>query len=196
LAPKSVRGAGRKKLVLYSVPFIALALLVAIYFAVSANPQAQQDFTIPIAIQIYQLNQGSAYVSNVLPINVGIRGGIWKTNQYDNEGINGHYPVFAQQAPGGNTTYSIIHVRSTVSRTYTLQDFFNVWGQPLGETNTLNFTIPPPANDPRFNPYYGWFMCIRIEGGRIQQGHWGNQTLVPGLGIVLKYSDEPCLPIS
>src|SRR2546428_7858483 len=39
-------------------------------------------------------------------------------------------------------------------------------------------------------------MCVQFNGGSIHDGIWGNQTLVPGKGIVLRYSNYGCLPIS
>ena len=189
-------GQRRKRILLYSVPLLALALLFTVYYVATASSQAKEDFTIPIAIQVSQLFQGNAYVSNVLPVNVGVRGGIWAYHQYDSEGVNGHYPVFAQEGPNGNTSYALIHIRSTVERTYTLQDFFNVWGYPLGPTNTLGYTVPPPSSAAKYTSDWYWDMCVQFNGGRIHEGTWGNQTLVPGEGIVLRYSNYGCLPIS
>ena len=187
-------GQRRKKIILYSAPLLALALLFTVYYVATASSQAKEDFTIPIAIQVSQLFQGNAYISNVLPVGVGIRGLIWNTHTYDSEGLNGHYPVFAQEGPNGNTSYAFIHVRSTVERIYTLQDFFNVWGSPLGPTNTLGYTVPPPTSDTRYTSDWYWDMCVRFYGGPIQRGTWGNQTLVPGEGIVLRYSNYGCMP--
>jgi hypothetical protein len=183
-------------MVLYSAPLLALALLASVYYIATVAPTAREDFTVPIAIQLTQLFSGNAYISNVLPRLVGVRGGIWNSHQYDGEGLNGHYPVFAQEAPGGNSSYALLHVRSTVTRTYTLQDFFNVWGEPLGKTNTLGYTVPPPPSDTKYTSDWYWDICIQIHGGRIYEGSWSNQTLVPGEGIVLKYSNSGCLPIS
>ena len=181
---------------LYSAPLLALALLFTVYYFATLSAQAKIDFTVPIAIQISHLVQGQAYVSNALPVNVGIRGGIWAYHQYDSDGVNGHYPVFASEGTNGNTSYSFIHVRSTVNRTYTLQDFFNVWGAPLGPKNTLGYTAPPPTSDTSYTSDWYWDMCVQLNGGRIHEGIWGNQTLVPGLGIVLRYSNSGCLPIT
>lgn len=183
----------RQRLFLYSIPLIALALLLGVYYVATASPQPREDFTIPFAIQITQLSGGSGYLSNALPVGVGVSGLIWDSHQYDSEGLNGHYPLFGQEAPGGNTSYALIHVRSTVNRVYTLQDFFNVWGQPLGPNNTFGLTTPPPSSQ---NSLYGsdwyWDMCVQFAGGRIVKGLWGNQTLVPSEGIVLKYSNYGC----
>jgi len=171
-------------------------LLASVYYIATASPTPREDFTVPIAIQLSQLFDGNAYISNVLPKYVGIRGGIWNYHQYDSEGLNGHYPVFAQAGPNGNANYSLIHVRSTVNRTYTLLDFFNVWGQPLGKTNTLGYTVPPPSSDTKYTSEWYWDICIQINGGRVFEGSWSNQTLMPGEGIVLKYSNSGCLQYS
>jgi len=91
-------------------------------------------------------------------------------------------------------------VRSKVARTYTLLDFFNVWGVPLGKTNTLGYpyTVPPPASaNATYSSDWYWDMCVQdLSRGGIHEGLWGNQTLVPGEGIVLLYSNYGCLPYS
>lgn len=190
----------RRRLVLYSVPFLALALLFGIYYIATVSPSPAEDFTIPIAIQLVQLYYGSAYLSNVLPKYVGASGGLWYTHQYDSYGLNGHYPVFAQEAPSGSLNYSIIHVRSRVIWNYTLQDFFNVWGEPIGIKNTLGYTTPPAASQNSTTVRYGsdwyWDMCVRYNGGGWVGGLWGNQTLVPGLQIVLRYSNDGCRSVA
>ena len=186
----------KRRLILYSVPLLALAILLGVYYVATVSPQPKEDFTVPISIQLVQLIQGGHYISYIPPVNVGVRGGFWFTHQYDGEGINGHYPVYGQESPGGNSSYSLIHVRSTVSRTYTLLDFFNVWGKPLGPNDTLTFTVPPPASDTRFTNQWFWDLCIRIGSGGIIPGSWTNQSLVPGEGIVLRYSDDGCRPLT
>ena len=178
---------------LYSAPLLALALLFTVYYIATASPTARVDFTVPVTIQLVRLDGN---YQPVLPKLVGVRGGIWNYHQYDSDGVNGHYPVFASEGTNGNTSYSFIHVRSTVNRTYTLQDFFNVWGAPLGPKNTLGYTAPPPASDTSYTSDWYWDMCVQLNGGRIHEGIWGNQTLVPGLGIVLRYSNSGCLPIT
>ena len=191
---RSEAGKRRRKLVLYSAPLLALALLFTVYYIATASPTARVDFTVPVAIQLVRLDGN---YQPVLPKLVGVRGGIWNYHQYDSEGLNGHYPVFAQGTPNGNTSYFLLHVRSTVDRTYTLLDFFNVWGYPLDRTNTLNFTVPPPTSQ---NSIYGsdwyWDMCVQVNGGRIHEGNWTSQPLVPGGSIVLRYSGDGCRPIT
>jgi hypothetical protein len=189
-------GQRRRKIILYSVPFIALSLFLVVYYVATASPPAAEDFSIPIAIQLEQMYGGSPYISPVLPVNVGIRGGIWATHQYDSYGINGHYPVFAQEAPGGNLSYALIHVKSTVVRTYTLQDFFNVWGQQLSQNDTLGYVVPVPQSQTgTYASDSFWELCIQPPGGgAIVQGNWTYQPLTPGEGIVLKYSDSGCRP--
>ncbi len=192
------QGQRRKKIVLYSAPLLALALLFGVYYVATATPQAAEDFTIPISIEISTKYTGGAFIQNVLPKYVGISGLIWNSHQYDSDGMNGHYPIFAQGAPNGNSNYSLIHVRSRTARTYTLLDFFNVWGQPLGRANTLGYTVPPLASqNANYSSDWYWDMCVQSPNTvGIHEGLWGNQTLVPGEGIVLLYSNYGCLQYS
>ncbi len=190
------QGRRRKRIFLISVPFLALALLVGIYYIATVSPQPAEDFVVPIAIQIDQMYSGTVYLSNVVPKYVGVSGGIWYSHQYDSYGLNGHYPIFAQAAQNGNQNYSIIHVKSRVVWTFTLQDFFNVWGESLSRNNTLGYAVPPPASDSRYTSDWYWDMCVSINGGRFYGGSWTNQPLFPTERIVLRYSNDGCLPIS
>jgi len=94
------------------------------------------DYTLNISIQLSVLNSApntGAVVTTIFPQHVGIAGGIWRSDQYNNYGLDGKYPVFAEAPKGWNNTwqYYLIHIRSRVAWNYTLLDFFNVWGQPL-----------------------------------------------------------------
>jgi hypothetical protein len=200
LRRRAGQGQRRKKIVLYSAPLLALALLFGVYYVATAAPQAAEDFTVPLSIEISTKVTGGAIIQNVLPKGVGVSGIIWNSHQYDSDGLNGHYPVFAQGAPNGNTNYSLIHVRSKVARTYTLLDFFNVWGVPLGKTNTLGYpyTVPPPASvNATYSSDWYWDLCVQsLTTAGIHGGSWDNQPLLPGEGIVLLYSNYGCLPYS
>ncbi len=180
-------------MILYSIPLLALVVLLSVYYVATVSPQAQVDFKVPIAIQIVQLFDNTPHISTVLLKNVGVRGGVWASHQYDGDGLDGHYPLFGEAPPNGNNTYQLIHVRSRVVRTYTLLDFFNVWGEPLGPTNTLGYPVPPPSNDPKYTYAWYWDMCVQgVAGGPVLRGAWGNETLIPGKLIVLRYSDDGC----
>src|SRR5256712_12616638 len=102
LRRRSGVGQRRKRIILYSAPLLALALLSTVYYVATASSQAKVDVALPIAIQVSQLFQGNAYISNVLPVNVGVRGGIWAYHQYDSERANPRYPVFPQEGPRPN----------------------------------------------------------------------------------------------
>jgi len=164
------------------------------------------DYTLNISIQLSVLNSApntGAVVTTIFPQHVGIAGGIWRSDQYNNYGLDGKYPVFAEAPKGWNNTwqYYLIHIRSRVAWNYTLLDFFNVWGQPLGQNNTLSYKVPPPAS--QSNLYgQGWFwdMCVRPPGGtfrdtaRVAPDHWGSQHLDPGILLILIYSNYGCSP--
>jgi len=192
----------RQRAVLYSTPFIALSLFLAVYYVVTVSPVAQEDYTLNISIQISYLNpRGStgALLFAVYPRGVGLAGGVWQSHQFDTYGMDGRYPIFGEAPPGWNSTYQyyLIHVRSRFTRTYTLFDFFNVWGQPLGRNNTLSYTVPP-QNSNYGNDWY-WDMCVRPAGGtlrdttRVPAAQWTSEPLDPGLLITLIYSNHGCL---
>ncbi|SRR6266496_2239438 len=196
----------RQKTILYSVPLLALSILLAIIYLEVVPGQARMDYTLNISIQISVLDPTSftgASVTTVIPRNVGIAGGIWKSDQYDGYGLDGKYPVFAQAPAGWNNTwqYYLIHVRSRVAWNYTLLDFFNVWGMPLGQNNTLGYTVPrPDAQSNLYGQDWFWDMCFRPAGGtfrdttRVAPDHWGSQPLDRDILIILIYSNYGCSP--
>src|SRR5437870_13560424 len=75
---RSEAGKRRRKLVLYSAPLLALALLFTVYYIATASPTARVDFTVPFAIQLVRLDGN---YQPVLPKFVGVRGGIWRSEE-------------------------------------------------------------------------------------------------------------------
>ncbi len=189
-----------RRIALYSTPFIALSLLLVGYYVVNIPPAAAEDYTLNISIQISALSPDgtTAYLYTVYPTGVGVSGGTWVSHQFDSYGLNGHYPLYAEAPPGWNNSFQFytIHVKSRVVVDYTLIDFFNVWGEPLGQNNTLHYTVP--SSSPNYGNDWYWDMCVRPPGGavnsavRVPFGGWANQPLDPGILIILIYSNHGC----
>jgi len=94
----------RQKTILYSIPFIALSLFLAIYYVETVPATAAVDYTLDISIQLSYLDPNSAtgaVILSVYPERVGVAGGVWKTDQYDSYGLDGRYPVFAKRLLAG-----------------------------------------------------------------------------------------------
>ncbi len=158
---------------------IVLAGLYFVAFSPIQAPQAAEDFTFKISIQV---SNGTAF-SFVIPPAIGVAGGIWRSHQYDQFGLSGHYPLYTDQPPANYSGYSIVHVRSSVVRQYYLGDFFAVWGEPIGYNNTLGI----PARNSFF-----WDMCVGGPGN-VRPGNWGGEFLVKDLPVELRYSNNGCI---
>jgi hypothetical protein len=149
------------------------------------------DFTVDLSIQIVN-NQGNATRFIVTPINgIGIPGGVWVNRTLDSYGTKGRSPV-CSDAPAAGVQYpgfNRIHVRSTSVLNYTLRDFFNVWGQPLGK-NGNDTTFDSAYIQKR--PGYVWEMCIgnptNTPGLRL--GSWIYEQLTPGKFITIVYYNQ------
>lgn len=192
----------RNRVLVYGVPLVAV-LLVGTVFALNLNRPplaacssgASQtpvlDFTVALSVQIQNV-QGNAS-RFIIPPAVGIPGGIWASHQLDKYGTDGRSPLCTDQPSGGNYQgYSLIHVRSNSNLTFTLGDFFAVWGQPLGNGTALNSAYILPKQG------YQWEICIGNprDTTNIKPGHWANETMVPNKFITLMYfppSGNGCL---
>jgi hypothetical protein len=73
-----------------------------------------------------------------LPSQIGIQGGQWASHDLDHyldtrEGATGTLsPLHTHDSSG------VIHVEAAVTRGFTLGEFFDVWGQPLGPSQALD----------------------------------------------------------
>ncbi len=130
----------------------------------------------------------------VIPSDIGAPGGIWKTHQYDSYGVAQRYPVYflTQDVPQSYPGYFTVHVKSSVTRLYTLGDFFAVWGQPLGQNNTVSLTSPPSSSYHEFRSSWVWSMCV-LTSSSPRHGGWGNEALVKDMQVELLYSSDDCL---
>ncbi len=190
----------RSRTLLFSIPVLGLLIIVGLYYAAFAplpTVTAAQDFTLTISIQlIAQSSSGNTTTQFLVPPAVGVPGGAWSTHRYDGDGLNQRYPVYlvAPNSTGTYSGYSIIHVRSRVLRSYTLGDFFTVWGQPFGRNNTLGITSPPQPSLTKFGPDWFWSLCIGTPPSvvSIPPLSWTNETLVRGEVVNLIFSNTGC----
>ena len=190
---RKARRKGRSPL-LYAIPLIAIAGTMGIYvFASSmhaptcgtstllkATDHVLMDFTVQLSIQVE--NRNGTQERFIVPPGIGIPGCHWQVHTYDSYGVEGDYPLYTDppQTSGSYGGYTYIYVRSSVVHNFTLGDFFAVWGEPLGPANTLNFVS-------QANGFF-WAMCVGPQQTSLRPGHWGNESLVAGMPIILLYT--------
>lgn len=201
------RSKGKRQLLFYSIPIIALSLVTAAYVAsfglqstacpttAPSNAPVVQDFTFKITIQVSYVNSTGGTQGRFIipPVNIGQCQGTWLSHQYDGYGIGGKYPIYTltQDLSNPYPGYSIIHVTSASNRNYTLGDFFAVWGEPLGYSNTLGFTTPPQTGSKQFPPSWYWAMCTGPPPG-VPSNKWGLEPLSKDKFVSLLYSNVGC----
>jgi len=188
-----VRSGSKRRRSLYLVPVTALVLVILLYYlayAPLASPTIVQEFTVRLSIQRAVPDQQSQY-RFIIPPPIGVPGGTWNNHTWDSEGIGGKYPVYTLFPPNPYPGYTEIRVQSRVSRVYTLADFFAVYGQPLGQNDTVGLTSPPPAGSPYTGNWF-WTMCVGQAVTNIRPGTWGAEALVPGKQIILLYATSSC----
>jgi hypothetical protein len=201
--PKVRPSRKRNRVLIFSIPLVAVLLVVTVFAANLGRPPLQQcstpatrtpalDYTISLTVQVENL-QGSQ-TRFIIPPGVGIQGGAWVSHQLDKYGTDGRSPLCTDRpnASGTYAGYNVVHVRSIAKLNFTLGDFFAVWGQPIGPNGTFNsaYVLQKPG--------YQWQMCIGDphDTANIKPGNWGNETLVPNKFITLIYfptSGNGCL---
>ena len=118
------------------------------------------------------------------------------TTKYLSDGFNGNYPLYSSPYNCNNstgTTICAISIYSKVARQYTLQDFFDVWGVPLGPSQTLSTTYTSNSTS---GGDYLWTMCTSPlsngaapSGGWTITNDWGSHVLTGNEVILLDFSD-------
>jgi hypothetical protein len=161
---------------------------VSVVFALTILPvpstPAAMDFTFQLLIQMS--NKDSSQIRAIAPANsIGEAGGFWATTQYNRNGVDpSHYPVYMDSPATACTPVCLIHVKSRVVHTYTLGDFFTIWGKPLGQNDTLG--IPS-------NGTFQWQLCIGPPGGNQSSNEWGGLVLQSRMQITLFFYDTTAL---
>jgi hypothetical protein len=182
------KASGRKRVryLAYAIPLIALAG-VAFVYALTVLPSptypAAMDYTFKLLIEVANKNSTAPLVRAIAPGHaIGESGGYWASTQYNNDSVDStHYPVYMDDPSIACTPTCLIHVKSRFVHQFTLGDFFNVWGYPLGENNTISV--------PR-NGSFAWEMCIGPDPSSASISTlWGAQPLQPNIDIKLYFFD-------
>lgn len=195
----SRRGNRRSRLVFYAVPIIAVVFTAGvlglsylrpppIMCSNSSSGTLAMDFTVALSIQV--VNLGGNQTRFVVPPSVGIPGGSWANKTLVGYGTNDISPL-CMDTPAAGAQYagfSSIRVRSTAVLNYTLRDFFNVWGEPLGRNNT-DLTLSSVV---QARQGYVWQMCIGnpTAPNNLRIGNWLFEPLVTGKFITLVYYNQ------
>ena len=174
---------------LLATPILAVAIIGLILYASVTGGESiplNTHFILRMEIQ----GRGDSFRYIIPDKAIGVPGGYMSTTKYLADGVQGDYPLFTSPSLCGNVTGTgdvcLIRIASKVVRSYTLQDFFDVWGVPLGPSVTLS---------PRYttNSTYFWDMCTSVGGAHyVPSDEWGRHVLVSAEDILLLYSTLGC----
>ena len=180
---------------LYVAPILAVIIIGLILYGAYAN-----TYRVAVNSRAYLeigIVNGNGYVRHVIPDqSIGVPGGFMSTTKYLSDGFNGNYPLYSSPYNCNNstgTTICAISIYSKVARRYTLQDFFDVWGVPLGPSQTLSTTYTSNSTS---GGDYLWTMCTSPlsngaapSGGWTITNDWGSHVLTGNEVILLDFSD-------
>lgn len=203
MASSRSRGSkGNKKqgrLLLYSIPIIAVVLTAGVFglsffrpppIMCSDKPSSPLAMDFYVALSIQVVNTVGNQSRFIIPPSIGIpvTGAMWANRTLDKYGTDGISPLCLDTQPGATQYrgYSSIHVRSIIAMNYTLRDFFNVWGQPLGRNGT-DATLTNGIV--QVGPNRVWEMCIGnpTNTSSLRLGDWLGEKMVAGKFITLVY---------
>lgn len=173
-----------------AIPVLAIVIIGVLLYANYAYSQnTTLSFRTFLLIDVQQ--KGLSGSVRIYPNgSIGLPGGIMNTTRYLSDGLSGRYPLYTLDKTG------VIYVQSTVARAYTLGDFFQVWGEPLGTNDTLNlryYNGSDTCGTSACSPYY-WTMCIHDPLSRtdVPNADWGAHVLQDQEIIRLSYSQIGC----
>ena len=195
---------------LFVVPAMIVIIALVTYFVIMPppiqnSPVLNFSVNLSIAYSYYPYQNGACntsarpVISYIPPSRaVGVPGGIWNASApYGSYGVNSRYPVFSPAPPQTNYPgFLPVYVQSTVNRTYTLRDYFDVWGERLGANNTLGFTTPPSSsliNTLCVGSGWFWDLCVGSNPNALHEGSWDSEPLSQGKYIALLYSELGCV---
>ncbi len=175
-----------------SIGIVLLAVLILgfAFYEVASTQKVAASISLKLSMRTAK---GGTTLSVISPYpNIGEPGGIFASARYLQDGVNGFYPVYTIDTSG------TIHVQSRVARNYTLGDFFEVWGQPLGPTNTLGVKQNGTSQGTLYFKQFFWDMCLVNPGSpatslsEYPSFEWGSHVLRNGEIIDLLYSPDGC----
>ena len=177
-----------------SVGILLLAIMLSglTFYVLTSRQQLAISIYPRLSIRIVSIVSGQpTTVSAIGPVSgIGMPGGVLASTRYLQDGANGLYPLYTNDRSG------LIHVESRVVRSYTLGDFFEVWGQPLGPTQTLTLKQNGTSQGALFIKDFFWDMCLVNPGASLGSEYvsfeWGSHVLRDGEIIDLVYSPVGC----
>jgi hypothetical protein len=115
----------QKRLLMFAIPILAVVFVFVAYVAMQAQEQGiGADMVSHIHPNLTLIVDGSP---SSVPENIGIGAPLYKDHSLDKFGMTGMAPIHTHDSSG------VIHVESNTNRSYTFDEFLNIWGLDLNE---------------------------------------------------------------
>lgn len=177
------------------VALIAIVMVGGVFLETYNSARVAETLSARLVIAVWNKYANASSLVGISK-DIGVPGGVFSTTRYLSDGVNGYYPVWARHY--GTT----IWVDSRVQRSYTLGDFFEVWGAPLGPLNTLGYrenVTTFRGNLTSSTSLFLWSMCLVDPHSPTTNIHtvneWGSHVLRNNETITLTYATEACASV-
>ena len=115
----------QKRLLMFVIPILAVVIAFVVYMAMQAREQGfGADMVLHIHPNLTLIVDGSP---SSVPENIGIDAPLWKDHSLDKFGMTGMAPIHTHDSSG------VIHVESNINRSYTFDEFLDIWGLDLND---------------------------------------------------------------
>ena len=125
------RGLGRRLLVTGTVLAFIVGMGGILYFVYSNTIYGSggaAPYSLTARVNILITNSTGTPRQAAIPPLIGVDSRYWNYHALDQYGLNGRAPIYTRD------NYGIVIVESGVVRSYTLGDFFKVWGKTFNST--------------------------------------------------------------
>ena len=128
----------QKRLLIFVIPILAVVLAFVAYVAMQVQEQGiGADMVSHIHPNLTLIVDGSP---SSVPENIGIDAPLYKDHSLDKFGMTGMAPIHTHDSSG------VIHVESNTNRSYTFDEFLDIWGLDLNDKTIKISADGKPVN--------------------------------------------------
>ena len=121
----------RRGVAVWGIILASIAIMGFILYFVYSNTiygSGGAPYSLTARVNILITNSTGTPRQAAIPPSIGVDSRYWNYHALDQYGLNGRAPIYTRD------NYGIVIVESSVVRSYTLGDFFKVWGKTFNST--------------------------------------------------------------
>ncbi len=156
---------------------IAITGLILYFFYSNAiYGSGGAPYSLAARLNILVTNSTGQRQQAAIPPLIGVDSRYWNYHALDQYGLNGRAPIYTRD------TYGIVIVESSVVRSYTLGEFFQIWGRTFNSTCIQVDRLY--CNDPD----NGMLLSLVVNGNPIRDIAFDSYVLANGDVIRIEYA--------